>query len=587
VSSRAAPAESELRRYADLVRRHLRLLILLPIVALVLAVVATKVVMKPTWTATAQVLVAPSPVENVLLSLPTTPDTDRNRTVATEGQILQSESVARSVAAQFPEYHGDPKAVPAASAGAIGATDIMGIQVSAGSRHKAASLATAYAKAYLDFRRGKVLAEVQTAEASLSQEVDNLQTQITAYDDQIATSIPENRQFVQDTVGPLRDALVTQQGTLRDRLTALQVESRLETGGSQLVEPAPDPSSPSSPRTLLDAIIALIAAALIALAVVAVQETLDDRVHSYADVAAAAGDVTILGVTPRVTSWRRRRRRRAPAIIARDAPDSVAAEVYRSLRAAVEGLHARHVRTMLMVGPRGNEDVAIAAANVAVALARGGTSVLLVDADLRHPTIEALFGVAAGSEGPGGSGIGAVLSGGTDLRSVIQTVAAVPGLSLLPAGPAVDDPSGLFTRDRTRDVLSSLRDHAEFVVVLGPPLLTSDEASALVGSAQSVAVTARRDVTHRGDLIAALDVLDSLGATFPAVIFHEGTTTPVPPKARRPGQTAAQAAKAADETPVEDVRARNRPVSAPEPRSAASPAAMHDVAGTLPPAIST
>ena len=525
-------AGSEFRHYLELIRRHLPTLVLLPLVAIVIAAAIAKFVQHPTWEATSELLVSPSGTQS-LLQGPTTPDSDRARTVATEIQVLESRPVAAAVASQFPEFSRAPGAVPAVRAEAVGNTDVIAVHVRDKQRRRAAALATAYAQAYLTERNTQLTDAIKAAEAQVQQQIDGLQQQIANYDSEIAGATPDARPTVINTIGPLRDALVTQQSSLRDRLISLEIQSPLQSADAQLVQAALVPGAPVSPRKSLEIAIAGLAGLLIAVAVVVARESLDDRVHSARDVKRVVGDVPLLMTTPAPRRGSRRRHGR-PGLAMIDAPSSPAAEALRSFRVAVDALRTNDsIRSILLTSVTSSRDSATMSADLAVAFARAGVPTLLVDADFRHPSIHELFRLE------NGHGLSDVIADGASINSAMRFVPGIVGLAILTAGGSVRNPSDLLGRPKASRVLASLPFHTPMapesveaaaeimaprpglVVLRAPPILDAADAAILAPAARAATILiVANHSTRQPDLRAALETLRAIGAPSPAVILY-------------------------------------------------------------------
>jgi polysaccharide biosynthesis transport protein len=515
------PVESELWRYLRIVRQRLWLLILLPVVGAMFAFYVSTSVLTPSYTASALVLVAPTSTENFLLNLPSSPDTDRTRTIATAIAILQSTPVAQKVASQFPEYHGDPTLVPSVTGTPQGTTDVISVDVSDPSSRRSAALATAYAKAFLDQKKAQVLSDVQAASAGLQQQIAGLQKQVSAFDNQLAAAAPADRQFVQSTIGPSRQAVISQQSTLRQRLDALTVESSLQTGGVQLIQAAARPTTPTSPRKYFNTALAGVGGLVLAFGIVLLMEILDDRVRSAADVVNLVPEIPILGAVPSVPGWGSWRHRKETRLVALSAPTSAAAEGYRSLRTALALLRSQHgVKSFLVTGPVGREGKTTTAANLAVAMAKAGDHVLLVGADLRHPRLHEFFGLA------NDRGLSTVITEGIALTSAIQSVAGVSGLFVLTSGPAPADSSDLLSTVRGAQVLGSLKDYADVVIIDAPSVLAYNDAGALSRSVQSVLLTVTVGTTGKRKLVEAVGGLERVDAPLLRIVINQADGVP-------------------------------------------------------------
>ena len=161
-----------------------------------------------------------------------------------------------------------------------------------------------------------------------------------------------------------------------------------------------------------------------------------------------------------------------PTLITLTHPRSQAAEAYRALRAnlAMHGLdHPLHALVVTSAAP--GEAKSTALANLAVVMAQGGQRVILVDADLRHPSLHELFGV------PNERGLTTLLDEQDALSAPpLAPVAEVEGLHLLTSGPAPLDPAAQLGARRMEEVIAALQKRADAVLFDAPPVLTATDA---------------------------------------------------------------------------------------------------------------
>ncbi len=231
----------------------------------------------------------------------------------------------------------------------------------------------------------------------------------------------------------------------------------------RLVTPAQVPTKPSglSSKVLLSlgAFIGL----LVGLATAFVRDRLDDRVRDRDDLEMCV-DAAVIGVVP----WVRRSAR--PGSVFRAAPNSDAAEAYRYLRAHLDALIPRSADSgtvVLVTGAQPREGRTCIASNLAAVLAQAGHRVLLVDANLRHPS---LAGVFQADDRPG---LTEMLAGRATLADVMVPT-GLPRLRLITTG-AEDQPEELFDAARLAPAFERLRAAADVVIVdSGPVLSVSD-----------------------------------------------------------------------------------------------------------------
>lgn len=146
-------------------------------------------------------------------------------------------------------------------------------------------------------------------------------------------------------------------------------------------------------------------------------------------------------------------------------PDTASAEAYRSVRTAVfVSMQARGEKVLQITSPEPHDGKTSLCASLAVSMAQAGKRVLLIDADLRCPRMQTLFGL------PQFVGLSDVLAGEVELETAIQT-SEVDGLSILTSGMSPSNPSELLTSPLFAQLLASAKGSYDFVIVDTPPLL--------------------------------------------------------------------------------------------------------------------
>ena len=188
-------------------------------------------------------------------------------------------------------------------------------------------------------------------------------------------------------------------------------------------------------------------------------------------------------------------------------PSSGRAEGYRTVRTniAFTGGHESMGRLVITSATPGEGKTSVSS-NLAIALARGGRSVVLVDADLRRPRVSSVF--ALEDEGPGLVGL---LAGAATVAGALRTVDG-GGLAVLPAGGTLSNPSELLGSDRMKAVLGELDAMFETVIIDTPPILPVTDALVLSSAVSGVIVVVRLGVTSRERLKRALASLRKLNA---------------------------------------------------------------------------
>jgi capsular exopolysaccharide synthesis family protein len=169
-------------------------------------------------------------------------------------------------------------------------------------------------------------------------------------------------------------------------------------------------------------------------------------------------------------------------LVVLDDPRSFGAEAYRVLR---NNLHYATpdvpLRRVLVTSAGPGEGKSTTAANLAVAMAQSERSVLLVEADLRRPSVHTIF------RQPANPGLSSYLVGDSLLAAVLLK-SAVPNLSVVVSGPIPPNPAELLASRRMREFLDTVSERFDLVILDSPPVLATSEASALAPQVDGVLV---------------------------------------------------------------------------------------------------
>jgi exopolysaccharide transport family protein len=205
----------------------------------------------------------------------------------------------------------------------------------------------------------------------------------------------------------------------------------------------------------------------------------------------------------------------AVELVAQVRPQSQMAESYRALRTSLllSNLGAPP-KVIMVTSALPQEGKTTTSINCAVVLAQKGVRVLLLDADLRRPSLHKTLGM-----GPR-SGLSNVLTGSTTLEEVITRPSVLPGLHVLPAGTPPPNPAELLASSNMRDVLAQLREQYDHIVVDTPPALSVTDAVVLSQRADAVVLVIRSGHTTKQALRRARDILARVNAKVVGVLLN-------------------------------------------------------------------
>jgi len=205
----------------------------------------------------------------------------------------------------------------------------------------------------------------------------------------------------------------------------------------------------------------------------------------------------------------------AVEIVTQARPQSQMAESYRALRTSLllSSLGAPP-KVIMVTSARPQEGKTTTALNSAIVLAQKGVRVLLVDADLRRPSVHKTLGM-----GPR-IGLSNVLTGSATLEQTIAVSPVLPSLFILPAGTPPPNPAELLASTNMKQVLDELREQFDHVVVDTPPTLSVTDAVVLSPRMDAIVLVIRSGHTTKQALRRARDILMQVNAHVTGVLLN-------------------------------------------------------------------
>jgi succinoglycan biosynthesis transport protein ExoP len=400
--------------------------------------------------------------------------------------------------------------IPQANVMSIGFTDPTPLKAQAGSQ--AFALAYIHARTLeatelLDRLREPFLEEEKTLsdrEASLERQIDNILKDIQDADENGDPTGFLNAKY-QARLSELNDV----RSQLDDLDNSLQNLDPSKINPPQLLLPAGLPNDPVSPDLVVLVLLGLVAGLALGVGLAFVRERLDDSLRGRTDLEVHAG-TPVLAVIPKVPGWRNRREAK---LVSREQPKSAVAEAYRTLRTSIQFASSqRGMKAIMVCSPGSSDGKTTTAANLALMLADAGRRVVLVSADLRKPRLHQFFALDQRI------GLSNVLAGDLQLWEAILDP-GVENLRLVLSGPVPARPAELLQSGQMGEVLSGLREVADYVILDTAPILMVADALALAPFVDGVLLVADSDRTSRSAAAHAREQLEQVGAAvFGAVL---------------------------------------------------------------------
>jgi capsular exopolysaccharide synthesis family protein len=311
---------------------------------------------------------------------------------------------------------------------------------------------------------------------------------------------------------------------LLEKLKEAGISAGLKSNNFQIVNSARVPTTPVEPNVPRNLGFAFVLGLTSGVGLAFLLEGLDNTVRTTEQAQAISG-LPPLGMIPLGSKTAREgtpskrltlaSSNEAVELITHVRPQSQMAESYRALRTSLLLSHLGAPPKVIMVtSALPQEGKSTTSINCAVVLAQKGVRVLLIDCDLRRPSIHKTLGM-----GPR-SGLSNVLTGSTTLKQAITVAPTLPDLDVLPAGAPPPNPAELLASTNMRDVLAELRERYDHIVLDTPPTLSVTDAVVLSPRADAIVLVIRSGSTTKQALRRSRDILTQVNARVSGVLLN-------------------------------------------------------------------
>lgn len=358
-------------------------------------------------------------------------------------------------------------------------SDLMTFTAVGAEPRRAAILATAYARAYIAYRHQVDTAALVQAETQVEQRMQQLEAD-----------------------GGKSSPVYADLSSKDQQLKTLQVLQ----GSNAFLARAAGGATQIQPKPKRNGVLGAVLGFMLGIGLVFVLDAMNTRVRNPAEVEQRLG-LPLLGRLPEPA--RKLRRRGALALI--DEPNAPAADAYRVLATNLEFVNLdRGAKTIMFSSATRDEGKSTTVANLAVALARMGRRVVLVDLDLRLPTIREFFEIRQDD------GLTTVALGYTRLddalvriplrsEAELEFIPSVGGspsgsLEVLTTGPLPPNPAEFAASSSIQDIFGQLIERADVVLVDAAPLLQASESVALTAKVEGLVVVTKLTTMRRSML---------------------------------------------------------------------------------------
>jgi capsular exopolysaccharide synthesis family protein len=340
-------------------------------------------------------------------------------------------------------------------------SSVIGVEASGPTARGVAPLANAYATAYITFRRDEAREKIAAASSVLQKQLDRALNQNS-----------DNRAI------PVKD--------LRGQIAQLNTLSGLQDGNAKIVERAVTPHARVSPKPRRSAIIALGFGIVLGIGLALLFEFLSRRLNDPAEIEDLYSE-PLLGTIPESRSV-------AEAGFGLTMLNAAEHAAFQRVRGNLRYYNDYNIGSVLIISALPGEGKSTVARHLAAAAAEAGTSVILLEADLRLPTLVKRLGL------PPTAGLIGILRDGVDPADIIQRVplgknsnggGPSPTMDVISAGPAQANPTYLIESDAMERLILDLEERYDLVIIDTPAATLVPDGLALVDKVSGVIVVSR------------------------------------------------------------------------------------------------
>ncbi|MCX6639016.1 MAG: polysaccharide biosynthesis tyrosine autokinase [bacterium] len=327
---------------------------------------------------------------------------------------------------------------------------------------------------------------------------------------------------------------LTRQAEISEKIYLLRSEkyeeSRIAEAGKtanvRIIDAAVPPESPIRPNKPLNVILAIFFGLGAGIGISFIIEVLDSSIRTVENLEKLK--VNVLGTIPTISPdeiaqrMKRRGMKLSPAdkeritskLITNFSPKSPISEAYRSLRTNILFANIdQPIKTLIVSSSATKEGKSTTVANLAITMSQMGSRVLIIDADLRRPTIHNLFKIDRQI------GLTNALLGAYTLDEVIKPT-GIENLDVITAGDIPPNPSELLSSNAMRRALQVLSQRYDLILIDSPPVIAVTDAAVLATRADGVLLVVSSGYVTRNEVLRAMQLLGNVRANLIGVLLN-------------------------------------------------------------------
>lgn len=414
------------------------------------------------------------------------------RLVNTYSRIITGNNVRNQIKDQL-----GLEQLPIVSVQAIPSTELIRIVAEAPDPEDARDIANAAAQLLVDQNRqfysggaGETLQEILGEQlATAEEELNQARTDYEA----VLNASPQNDVAV-TAAGQALEVRERTYASLLTQYEAARLEETIRANAISIIEEANAPNRPAKPRPVVNLALGLAVGLVTGIGLAFLLENLDTTLYTTEQIESAT-QMSMVGQVPASKD--------DLAIARLGSGHYPQLESFRRLRTNILASTDGSSQVVLLTSAKRGEGKSTVSGNLAVTVAQSGREVVVVDCDLRLPTVHKLFDL------PNKRGLTNILAGEVSLDEAIQ-YSAFPRVQVITSGPLPPNPTELLGSQRMLDLIEQLKNTYDFIVLDTPALLSVADAAVLAPAVDNVILVVAQAQTRRGDVQAVRQQLSNV-----------------------------------------------------------------------------
>lgn len=299
------------------------------------------------------------------------------------------------------------------------------------------------------------------------------------------------------------------------------IKDLLKTDNVKVIDEAKVPSNQFSPKPIIDIIIVGILGVFIVSFSIIFFENINNKIKTEKDIKKYLG-LPVIGVIPKNLKQKNIKNNEAYIFNTNEQTRSNVFEAFRTLRTNIQFLNSdKKIKTIVITSPREKEGKSTIVSNLALMISKIEKRVLIIDGDLRKPSIHLMFELF------NYKGITSILTKGIEYKEAVQS-AGYNGIDILTSGPIPQNPSELLSSNKMKVLLKEIVDDYDMVLIDSPPICLVTDTSLLSKISDCTILVCASEQTKVEAATTAKDLLISLKTDILGVVLNKMSVKKIP-----------------------------------------------------------